>query len=117
MSAILKGISVIKSVKPKSNVISRTKASIAKTIGESSKINANTQELLEQLLEVEKKGGDIEKIKEVQKKLDDVRENKPKYPKKIGEIDEGLEFEKTSEYAKGGIVKKGFPKIAKKGWK
>jgi hypothetical protein len=33
------------------------------------------------------------------------------------DIDEGLKFEVTPEYKKGGLVKKGIPKLAKKGWK
>ena len=39
MSAILKGISVIKGVKPKSNQITKLKASISKNVGETNKLN------------------------------------------------------------------------------
>ena len=33
------------------------------------------------------------------------------------EYDEGVTFEVTPEYKKGGLVKKGIPKLAKRGWK
>ena len=56
----------------------------------------------------------IEKAKE---DLQEIRDRKLKYPKEAGQASSGDEFITESEYKKGGLVKKGLPKLAKKGWK
>ena len=50
MSAILKGISVIRGVKPKSNQITKLKASISKNVGETNKLNFKNEEGAEKIL-------------------------------------------------------------------
>ena len=120
--SILKGISVIKSVSPKvkNKSVSRSKGRIAKHIGQMKKIDDEREEIMEINLKRAEEGkgsiyGTVEETKEEIKKLN---KEKVKFPsKKMREMDEGLEFETTSEYAKGGLVKKGLPKLAKRGWK
>ena len=49
-----------------------------------------------------------------------VREEKIKPSKKIDDIEKtvtDLETGEVEKYSKGGLVKKGFPKLAKRGWK
>jgi hypothetical protein len=117
MGAILKGISVIRGVKPKSNKITKLKASIARNVGESNKLNAKNEEGAEKILEMEKNLGDPERIKKAEENLKEIRDRKLKYPKEAGLASSGDEFIAESEYKKGGLVKKGLPKLAKKGWK
>ena len=117
MGAILKGISVIRGVKPKSNKITKLKASISRNVGETNKLNAINEERAEKILENEIKLGDPEKIKKAKENLKEIRDRKLKYPKEAGRASSGDEFIAESEYKKGGLVKKGLPKLAKKGWK
>jgi len=119
---ILKGIGVIKSVSPKVKrpSVSKSKANISKNIGQIKKYQDEREEIMEENLIRAKKGeksiyGTVE---ETEKELEKLRGEKRKFPsKEMREFDEGLEFEVTPEYKEGGLVKKGFPKIAKKGWK
>ncbi len=123
MGAILKGISVIRGVKPKSNEITKAKADIARNVGETNKLNAINEERAEKILEREKKLGDSERIKRAKEDLQEIRDRKLKYPKEAGLASSGDEFIAESEYKKGGRVKKnkgglmrGIPKIAMKGF-
>ena len=59
---ILKGISVIRGVKPKSNKITKLKASISKNVGETNKLNFKNEEGAEKILEMEEKLGDSKRI-------------------------------------------------------
>ena len=119
--AILKGIGVIKSVSPKvkSKGISKSKGNISKNVGQSRKYQEEREVIMEENLKKSKEGnediyGTVKKNKE---KLEELREKKIKFPsKEMRRLDEGLEFEVTPEYKKGGLIK-GLPKLAKKGWK
>ena len=119
---LLKGISVIKSVSPKVKRpgVSKSKANISKNVGQIKKYQDEREDIIEGQLKRAKEGeksiyGTVE---ETEKELEKLRGEKRKFPsKEMRELDEGLEFEVTSEYKKGGMVKKGFPKLAKKGWK
>ena len=121
VGSILKGIGVIKSVSPKvkSPGISKSKGNISKNIGQTRKYQEQTEDILEENLKKAKEGnediyGTVEKNKE---KLEELRGRKIKFPsKEMRRLDEGLEFEVTPEYKKGGLIK-GIPKLAKKGWK
>jgi F0F1-type ATP synthase membrane subunit b/b' len=122
MATILKGIGVIKSVSPKvqSKGIAKSKANIAKNIGQIKKYQDEREEIMEENLKRAKEGkksiyGTVEETK---KEIEKLRGEKKKFPsKEMREYDEGLEFEVTPEYKKGGLVKKGLPKLAKRGWK
>ena len=114
---ILKGISVIRGVKPKSNKITKLKASISKNVGETNKLNFKNEEGAEKILEMEKKLGDPKRIQKAKEDLQEIRDRRLKYPKEAGQASSGDEFIAESEYKKGGLVKKGIPKLAKKGWK
>ena len=124
MGAIIsKGLSIIRGVQPKSNRSTKLKAEISKNVGRISKKDSESEALAEELLALEEKGGDPEAIKKAKKELEDIRANKKKYPKEIGEINSGEVFTKETEYKKGGRVKKnkgglikGIPKIATKGY-
>jgi hypothetical protein len=108
MAAILKkGLSIIRGVEPKSTKSTKLKAQISKNVGRISKKDSESEALGEELLALEEKGGDSEQI----------RSSKKKYPKEVGEINTGEVFTKETEYSKGGLVKKGLPKLAKRGWK
>ena len=120
--SILKGISVIKSVSPKvkNKSVSKSKGRIAKHIGQMKKIDDEREEIMEVNLKRAKegKGSIYGTVEETEKEIEKLRGEKKKFPsKEMREYDEGLEFEVTPEYKQGGLVKKGFPKIAKKGWK
>jgi len=122
MATILKGIGVIKSVSPKvkSKGIAKSKGNISKNVGQSRKYQEERQDIIEENLKKAKEGeksiyGTVE---ETEKELENIIKEKKKFPSKMmREMDEGLEFEVTPEYKEGGLVKKGFPKIAKKGWR
>ena len=122
MGAILKGIGVIKSVSPKvkNKGVAKSKANITKNIGQIKKYQDEREELMEYNLKKAKEGetsiyGTVE---ETEKELEKLRGEKKKFPsKRMRELDEGVKFEVTPEYKKGGLVKKGLPKLAKKGWK
>ena len=122
MGAILKGIGVIKSVSPKvkNKGVAKSKANITKNIGQIKKYQDEREELMEYNLKKAKEGetsiyGTVE---ETEKELEKLREGKKKFPsKRMRELDEGVKFEVTPEYKHGGLVKKGLPKLAKKGWK
>ena len=122
MATILKGIGVIKSVSPKvkSKGIAKSKGNISKNVGQSRKYQEERQDIIEENLKKAKEGeksiyGTVE---ETEKELENIVKEKKKFPSKMmREMDEGLEFEVTPEYKEGGLVKKGFPKIAKKGWR
>jgi hypothetical protein len=120
--SILKGIGVIKSVSPKvkNPKISKIKGNIAKNVGRIKKYQDEREIIAEENLKKSKEGKEniYGTIEENKKKLEEIRGEKEKFPSRMMRgHDEGLEFEVTSEYKKGGMVKKGFPKIAKKGWK
>jgi hypothetical protein len=122
MGAILKGIGVIKSVSPKvkRKSTAQSKANIAKNVGQIKKYQDEREEILEYNLKKAKEGetsiyGTVE---ETEKELEKLRKEKIKFPsKQMREFDEGVKFEVTPEYKKGGLVKKGIPKLAKRGWK
>ena len=122
MATILKGIGVIKSVSPKvkSKGIAKSKGNISKNVGQSRKYQEERQDIIEENLKKAKEGeksiyGTVE---ETEKELENIIKEKKKFPSKMmREMDEGLEFEVTPEYKEGGLVKKGFPKIEKKGWR
>ena len=122
MGAILKGIGVIKSVSPKvkRKSTAKSKANIAKNVGQIKKYQDEREEILEYNLKKAKEGetsiyGTVE---ETEKELEKLRGEKKKFPsKQMREFDEGVKFEVTPEYKKGGLVKKGIPKLAKRGWK
>ena len=118
MGAILKkGLSVIRGVEPKSTKSTKLKAQISKNVGRISKKESESESLAEELLSLEEKGGSSESIKKAKKELEQIRSSKKKYPKEVGEINTGEVFTKETEYSKGGLVKKGLPRLAKKGWK
>ena len=118
MAAIIrKGLSIIRGVEPKSTKSTQMKAEISKNVGRISKKDSQSESLAEELLALEEKGGDSEAIKKAKKELEDIRASKKKYPKEVGEINTGEVFTKETEYSKGGLVKKGLPRLAKKGWK
>ena len=119
--SILKGIGVIKSVSPKVKIkgVSKSKGNISKNVGQIKKIQDEREEIMEYNLKKAKEGetsiyGTVE---ETEKELEKLRKEKIKFPsKKMRELDEGVKFEVTPEYKKGGLIK-GLPKLAKKGWK
>ena len=122
MGAILKGIGVIKSVSPKvkSKGIAKSKANIAKNVGQIKKYQDEREEIMEYNLKKAKEGKEsiYGTVEETEKELEKLRGEKKKFPsKEMREYDEGVKFEVTPEYKKGGLVKKGLPKLAKKGWK
>jgi hypothetical protein len=119
---ILKRIGVIKSVSPKvkNPKTSKIKGEMAKTIGQTRRYQEESEEIMDRNLKKAQEGnediyGTVEKNK---KDIEELRARKKKFPSKMmRDIDEGLKFEVTPEYKKGGLVKKGIPKLAKKGWK
>ena len=122
MATILKGIGVIKSVSPKvkSKGIAKSKANIAKNVGQIKKYQDEREEIMEENLKRAKEGKEsiYGTVEETEKELKKLRGEKQKFPsKEMREYDEGVKFEVTPEYKKGGLVKKGLPKLAKKGWK
>ena len=122
MGAILKGIGVIKSVSPKvkNKGVAKSKANITKNIGQIKKYQDEREEIMEYNLKKAKEGKEsiYGTVKETEKELEKLRGEKQKFPsKEMREYDEGVKFEVTPEYKKGGLVKKGLPKLAKKGWK
>ena len=124
MGAILKkGLSIIRGVEPKSNRSTKLKAQISKNVGRINKKDFESEALAEELLALEKKGGDSEAIKKAKDELEKIRSSRKKYPKEVGEAKAGEVFTKETEYASGGRVKKakgglmrGFPKVAKRGY-
>ena len=120
--SILKGMGVIKSVSPKvkNPKVSKIKGNIAKTVGQTRRYQEESEAIMDRSLKKAQEGnediyGTVEKNK---KDLEELKARKKKFPSKMmRDIDEGLEFEVTPEYKKGGLVKKGIPKLAKKGWK
>jgi hypothetical protein len=119
---ILKGIGVIKSVSPKvkSKGVSKSKGRISKNIGQTRKYQEEREDIFEENLKKSEEGNEdiYGTVKENKEKLEKLRKEKIKFPsKEMRRLDEGLEFEVTPEYKKGGLVKKGIPKLAKKGWK
>jgi hypothetical protein len=119
---ILKGIGVIKSVSPKvkSKGVSKSKGRISKNIGQIRKYQEEREDIFEENLKKSEEGNEdiYGTVKENKEKLEKLRKEKIKFPsKEMRRLDEGLEFEVTPEYKKGGLVKKGIPKLAKKGWK
>ncbi len=121
VGSILKGIGVIKSVSPKvkSPGISKSKGNISKNIGQTRKYQDEREAIFEENLKKSQEGNEdiYGTVKENKKKLEELREKKIKFPsKEMRRLDEGLEFEVTPEYKKGGLIK-GLPKLAKKGWK
>ena len=118
MAAVLKkGLSIIRGVEPKSTKSTKLKAQISKNMGRISKKDSESEALGEELLALEEKGGSSEAIKKAKKELEQIRASKKKYPKEVGEINTGEVFTKETEYSKGGLVKKGLPRLAKRGWK
>jgi len=126
--SILKGIGVIKSVSPKvkSKRIAKSKANIAKSTGQTRKYQEEREELMEEQLKRAKEGktsiyGTVE---ETEKEIKKLKGEMKEFPSKtMRELDEGLKFEVTTEYKKGGRVKKnkgglmrGIPKIAMRGF-
>ena len=124
MPTILKrGLSIIRGVEPKSNKATKLKAQISKNVGRINKKDFEREEIGEELLKLEEKSGDSEKIKKAKEDLEEIRSSRKKYPKEVGEAKSGEIFTKETEYASGGRVKKakgglmrGFPKIAKRGY-
>ena len=124
MATILKrGLSIIRGVEPKSNKATKLKAQISKNVGRINKKDFEREEIGEELLKLEEKSGDSEKIKKAKEDLEEIRSSRKKYPKEVGEAKAGEIFTKETEYAHGGRVKKakgglirGFPKIAKRGY-
>ena len=119
---ILKGIGVIKSVSPKvkSKGVSKSKGRISKNIGQIRKYQEEREDIFKENLKKSEEGNEdiYGTVKENKEKLEKLRKEKIKFPsKEMRRLDEGLEFEVTPEYKKGGLVKKGIPKLAKKGWK
>ena len=119
--AILKGIGVIKSVSPKvkNKSVARSKGNISKNIGQIKKYQDEREEIMEVNLKRAKegKGSIYGTVEETEKEIEKLRGEKKKFPSKMmRKLDEGLEFEVTPEYKKGGLIK-GLPKLAKKGWK
>ena len=118
MANILKGISVIKSVSPKvkNRLISKSKGNISKNVGQIRKYQEEREAIMEEQLQKAKEGeksiyGTTE---ETQKELEKLRGEKRTFPsREMREYDEGLEFEKTSEYKKGGLVGRGQGKAIK----
>ena len=118
MANILKGISVIRSVSPKvkSPLISKSKGNISKNIGQTRRYQEERQDIIEENLKKAKEGeksiyGTVE---ETEKELENIIKEKKKFPSKMmREMDEGLEFEKTYEYKRGGLVGKGQGKAIK----
>jgi len=119
--SILKGIGVIKSVSPKvkNKSVARSKGNISKNIGQIKKYQDERETIFEENLKKSQEGEEdiFGTVKENKKKLEELRKEKIKFPsKEMRRLDEGLEFEVTPEYKKGGLIK-GLPKLAKKGWK
>ena len=92
---------------------------LKRQIGEA---NVRTSNLLNKIRRTNKESLDlIEEIKETSSKFKRKslgEEIKPS--KEIDDIEKtitDLETGEVEKYAKGGMVKKGFPKLAKKGWK
>ena len=118
MANILKGISVIKSVSPKvkNKLISKSKGNISKNVGQIRKYQEEREDIMEENLKRAKEGqksiyGTAE---ETEKELEKLRGEKRSFPsREMREYDEGLEFEKTSEYKKGGLVGRGQGKAIK----
>ncbi len=118
---ILKGIGVIKSVSPKvkNPSIAKSKSNISKNIGQIKKYQDEREEIMEYNLKKAKEGKEsiYGTVEETEKELEKLRAEKRKFPsKEMREFDEGVKFEVTPEYKKGGLIK-GLPKLAKKGWK
>ena len=125
---ILKGIGVIKSVSPKvkNPSIAKSKSNISKNIGQIKKYQDEREEIMEYNLKKAKEGKEsiYGTVEETEKELEKLRAEKRKFPsKEMREFDEGVKFEVTPEYKKGGRVKKnkgglmrGIPKIAMKGF-
>lgn len=118
MANILKGISVIRGVSPKvkNPLISKSKGNISKNIGQTRRYQEEREDIIEENLKKAKEGktsiyGTAE---ETEKELENIIKEKKKFPSKMmREMDEGLEFEKTSEYKRGGLVGKGQGKAIK----
>jgi hypothetical protein len=112
MANILKGISVIDRVSPKvkNKGVSKSKGNISKNVGQSKKYQEEREDIFEENLKRSQEGEEdiFGTVEENKKKLEELRKEKIKFPsKKMRELDEGLEFEKTSEYKKGGLVGRG----------
>jgi len=119
--SILKGIGVIKSVSPKvkNKSVARSKGNISKNIGQIKKYQDEREDIMDVNLKRAKegKGSIYGTVEETEKEIEKLRGEKKKFPSKMmRKLDEGLEFEVTPEYKKGGLIK-GLPKLAKKGWK
>ena len=92
---------------------------LKKQIGEA---NVRLSNMLNKLRRAEKEGKElIEDIKDTTESYSrKITGEEVKPSKKIDDIEKTITDLKTGEvekYASGGLVKKGFPKIAKKGWK
>jgi hypothetical protein len=112
MANILKGISIIDRVSPKvkNKGVSKSKGNISKNVGQSKKYQEEREDIFEENLKRSQEGEEdiFGTVEENKKKLEELRKEKIKFPsKKMRELDEGLEFEKTSEYKKGGLVGRG----------
>jgi len=112
MANILKGISIIDRVSPKvkNKGVSKSKGNISKNVGQTRKYQEEREDIFEENLKRSQEGEEdiFGTVEENKKKLEELRKEKIKFPsKKMRELDEGLEFEKTSEYKKGGLVGRG----------
>ena len=84
--------------------------------------NVRMSNLLNKMRRTDKENKDLlEEIKETSSKFRrEITGEEIKPSKKIDDIEKtvtDLETGEIEKYATGGLVKKGFPKIAKKGWK
>ena len=68
------------------------------------------KKLKEKFFKLGEDGGSPDTLLIPKKNLKDVKENIDSFKDKVGTI-------AATEYKNGGLVKKGFPKLAKKGWK
>ena len=118
MGNILKGIGVIKSVSPKvkNPGISKSKGNISKTVGQIRKYQDEREAIAEHNLKKSQEGKEdiYGPIEENKKKLEEIRGEKEEFPSRMMRgHDEGLQFEVTSEYKKGGLVGRGQGKAIK----
>jgi hypothetical protein len=120
MGTILKGIGVIKSVSPKvkNKGIAKSKGNISKSVGQARKYQEEREVIMEENLKRAKEGKEsiYGTLKETEKEIENIGKEKIKFPSKENEENmmKVLEFEVTPEYKEGGLVKKGFLKIAKR---
>ena len=114
---ILKGMGVIKSVSPKvkNPKVSKIKGDIAKTVGQTRRYQEESEEIMDRSLKKAQEGNEIYgTVEENKKNLEELLARKKKFPSKMmREADEGLQFEVTPEYKKGGLVGRGQGKAIK----